>query len=176
MRGIKRSWTALTSWTLALVVAAGLAFGVTSPARAQEEPDFLAVSAGGFDVNDDETSAEFRAEYRSNLRLWRIAPFLGGSVNTDGGFYGYAGLGMDIYFGRSIVLTPSAAFVAYEKGESKDLGGFFNFRTGAEIAWRFDDWSRLGVAFHHISNAGIYDANPGTELLVLTYSIPLRKR
>jgi hypothetical protein len=155
---------------------AGLVWASPGLAADGEEPDFLALSAGVFDINDDETSGEFRAEYRSNLRLWKIAPFIGGSVNTDGGFYGYAGLGVDIYFGRNIVLTPNAAFVAYEKGDSKDLGGFFNFRTGGEIAWRFDNWSRLGVAFHHISNAGIYESNPGTELLVMTYSIPLRKR
>ena len=47
------------------------------------------------------------------------------------------------------------------------------FRTGAELAWRFDGKGRLGIAFHHISNASIYDRNPGTEMLVLTYAVPL---
>ena len=31
---------------------------------------------------------------------------------------------------------------------------------------------RLGLAFQHISNAGIDDENQGTESLVLTYAIP----
>ena len=57
----------------------------------------------------------------------------------------------------------------------KELGGTLEFRTGAELAWRFDDYSRLGLALHHISNASIYDSNPGTEMLVLTYSVPFTK-
>ncbi len=28
--------------------------------------------------------------------------------------------------------------------------------------------------FHHISNASIGDRNPGTETLVLSYSVPIR--
>jgi len=54
--------TILKRFTLAAIVMAGLVLGAPSFSVAQEEPDFLAVSAGGFDVNDDETSAEFRAE------------------------------------------------------------------------------------------------------------------
>ena len=158
---------------LALIVglSAGLRAGGIAPARA-EEPDFFAFSAGGYDINDDQTAAEFRVEYRSDLRFWNLMPFIGIAGTADEAVYGFAGLGLDIYLGRRIVLQPNAALVGYSKGNGKDLGGEFQFRTGGEIAWRFDDWSRLAVAFHHISNAGIYDDNPGTELLVLTYSVP----
>ncbi|MEE8172707.1 MAG: acyloxyacyl hydrolase [Alphaproteobacteria bacterium] len=152
----------------------GMGAGLTNPARAAE-PDFFAFSAGGYDINDDQTAAEFRVEYRSDLRFWNIAPFIGMAGTTDAAVYGFAGLGLDIFLGRRVVLQPNAALVGYSKGNGKDLGGEFQFRTGGEIAWRFDDWSRLAVAFHHISNAGIYDVNPGTELLVLTYSVPFTK-
>ena len=154
-----------------LVMAAALSVGLASVARA-EEPDFFAFSAGGFDVNDDETAADFRAEYRSDMRFWKLVPFLGLAGTSDEAVYGYAGLGIDIFLGRRVVVQPNAAMVGYHKGNGKDLGGEFQFRTGGEIAWRFDDWSRLAIAFHHISNAGIYEDNPGTELLVLTYSVP----
>ncbi|MDA0229074.1 MAG: acyloxyacyl hydrolase [Proteobacteria bacterium] len=156
---------------LSAALCAGWSMGWPNSARAGE-PDFFAFSAGGYDVNDDETAAEFRAEYRSDLRFWKILPFIGLAGTSDEAVYGYAGLGMDIFLGRRVVLQPNAAFVGYHKGKGKDLGGEFQFRTGGEIAWRFDDWSRLAIAFHHISNAGIYDDNPGTELLVLTYSVP----
>ncbi len=33
--------------------------------------------------------------------------------------------------------------------------------------------SRLGLAFGHISNAGLDDDNPGTEILNLYYHIPV---
>lgn len=160
---------------LALALALGIGFSLWGAVPAQaEEPDFFVFSAGGYDVNDDETAAEFRVEYRSDLRFWKLLPFIGLAGTTDAAFYGYAGLGLDIFLGRRIVIQPNAAFVGYAKGDGKDLGGGLQFRTGGEIAWRFDDYSRLAIAFHHISNAGIYDDNPGTELLVLTYSVPFR--
>ena len=159
---------AVLALTLAMIV------GWTASAGAQE-PDFFAFSAGGYDVNDDRTAAEFRVEYRSDLRFWKLAPFIGLAGTTDEAIYLFAGLGLDIYLGRRVVLQPNAALVGYHDGEGKDLGGELQFRSGGEIAWRFDDWSRLAIAFHHISNAGIYDANPGTELLVLTYAVPFTK-
>jgi len=162
------------AWGLGLALAIAFAIGGRAPATAGE-PDFFAFSAGGYDVNDDRTAAEFRVEYRSNLRFWKLVPFIGLAGTTDEAIYGFAGLGLDIFLHRRLVAQPNAAFVGYSKGEGKDLGGEFQFRTGGEIAWRFDDYSRLGVAFHHISNAGIYDDNPGTELLVLTYSVPFTK-
>jgi hypothetical protein len=33
----------------------------------------------------------------------------------------------------------------------------------------------LGVAISHLSNAGIGDRNPGTEIATLYYSLPLGK-
>ncbi len=165
-----------TAVALVMIVLLGSglwALGYT-PAQA-DEPDFFAFSAGGYDVNDDQTAAEFRVEYRSDLRFWKLIPFIGLAGTSDEAIYSYAGLGLDIYLGRRVVIQPNAAVVGYHEGNGKDLGGEFQFRTGGEIAWRFDDWSRLGIAFHHISNAGIYESNPGTELLVLTYSVPFTK-
>lgn len=170
-RGLRKRANALTGSVAAL--ALGATIGTAATPLAAEEPAFLALSAGVFDIADDYTTAEFRAEYRSDLRLWLFAPFVGAMANAEGGVYGYAGLGVDIFLGKRIVLTPNAAFGLYYEGDSKDLGGAFEFRTGAELAYRFDDQSRLGVALHHISNASIYDQNPGTESVVLTYAIPI---
>lgn len=156
----------------AIALAAAFLFVLPGLATA-DEPDFITLGVGSFDVNDEERSAEFRAEYRSDLRIWKVYPFFGGAVNSDGGVYAYSGLALDIFMGRRIVLTPQAALVAYEDGDSKDLGGVFQFRTGGEIAFRFDDYSRLGLTFHHISNAGIHDDNPGANMAAIIYAIPL---
>ena len=142
-------------------------------AAAAEEPDFLAVSLGAFDMNDDQTSAEARIEYRSDWRPWLVAPMVGLMTNSDGGVYGYGGLYLDVFLGRRLVITPNFAIGGYAQGGSKDLGSILEFRSGVEIAYRFDNRARLGVAFQHISNASIDDNNPGTESLVLTYAIPL---
>jgi hypothetical protein len=147
--------------------------GFASTPGHTEEPDFIALGVGVFDINDDETAAEFRFEYRSDLKLFFLTPLLGLMINSDAGAYIYGGLGLDLFFGRRVVLTPNAAFGAYEDGNGKDLGSVIEFRTGVELAYRFDDYSRLGLAFNHISNAGIDEKNPGTESLVATYALPL---
>jgi hypothetical protein len=68
---------------------------------------------------------------------------------------------------------PVAAAGYFHRGAGKDLGSHLEFKTGLELAYRFDDMSRIGIAFDHISNAGLTKRNPGTESLLLTYSIPI---
>ena len=68
---------------------------------------------------------------------------------------------------------PVATVGYYSKGDGEDLGSPVEFKTGAEFAYRFDEGWRVGVAFDHISNAGLTKRNPGTELLLLMVSLPI---
>lgn len=158
------------------LTAAMVALLATHGAAAAEEndPSFLALSIGIFDVNDDQTSTEGRIEYRFGQKFWIFKPMFGLMVNSDGGLYGYGGINLDIYFGEHLVLMPNFAVGGYRQGDSKNLGSTIEFRSGLELAYRMDDASRIGIAFHHISNASIDDNNPGTEEVVITYSIPIR--
>ena len=158
---------------LAVVSIIAAVIGLAAGAARAGDPAFLAVSAGGFDVNDNETAGEFRIEYRSDRKFLFLKPMIGAMLNTDGGIYGYGGINLDIFLGRRWVVMPNFAIGGYRRGSSKDLSSIIEFRSGLEIAYRFDDRSRLGVAISHISNASISDNNPGTESLVLTYSIAL---
>ncbi len=79
---------------------------------------------------------------------------------------------VDIFFGRRIVATPSFSFGLYGEGDGKDLGHAVEFRSAIQIAYRFDDRSRLGIMLHHLSNAGLDDINPGANTVMLTYSRP----
>src|SRR3546814_8920873 len=84
----------------------------------------------------------------------------GAMVVSHGEMYGYAGVLVDIYFGRRWVLTPSFAPGLYWKGNSddpKDLGNTIEFRSQLELSYRFDDRSRLGIGFNHMSNASLGD-------------------
>ena len=160
----------------AIITALGVfsALGLlVAPAAQAGDPDYLTLSLGGFDVNDDETSAEFRMEYRSGRKYFFLKPMIGLLGNSEGGIYGYGGVNLDLYFVKRWVMMPSFAMGGYRRGGSKDLGSIIEFHSGLEIAYRFDDRGRLGVAFSHISNASISNNNPGTESLVLSYSIPL---
>ncbi len=158
---------------LAPPAAAQITFG--SPA----DPPRLALGAGAFDITpssshpDSRTAAEFRGEYRFRDTLWILAPFVGVSATTDGAFYGYAGLGIDINFTPQIVLTPNAAGGYFARGSGTNLGSWWEFRTGAELAWRFPSQARLGIAVNHTSNAGLTRRNPGAQSIALMYSIPM---
>ena len=164
------------------LLLAGAAFG---PAAAQVtfgspgDPPRIALGAGAFDFTpsnhkDSRTAAELRAEYRYGDVFWILSPFIGTAGTSDGAFYGYGGFGIDINFGPSFVLTPNVAAGYFARGNGTALGSWVEFRSGAELAYRFADQSRLGIAIHHTSNAGLTKQNPGEQSAVLMYSVPLR--
>jgi len=146
----------------------------TAPAAPirSDDPAFLSVGAGAYDALHSNTAGEIRGEYRFSQKLWIFKPFLGMEGTTKRAFYGYGGFLVDIYLGNRWVIMPNAAFGYYDNGAGKDLGSHAEFRTGAEFAYRFDDRSRLGFTFHHISNAGIGKRNPGEEEMLVVFSLP----
>lgn len=173
-----------TKWRgrlLGIIACAAAGWAAAGPAaraadaahHASDDPPYLSFAAGGFDILHNNTAGEFRLEYRfADRQLFLFKPFIGVLGTTYKAFYGYAGLRVDIYLGRRFVLMPNAAFGYYQHGEGKNLGGVAEFRTGGELAYRFDDRSRLGLSFNHISNAGLYKRNPGEEEAAIVYSIP----
>jgi lipid A 3-O-deacylase len=157
-----------------LLLAAGLATAAP-PAAAAEA--FWSVSAGAYDVggytyDTGEVGAEvcfaprLRRQFPERLEL---RPMGGAAVTTDGAFWGYGGLRADLAAGRRWVVSPSFGVVLYRAGSGKDLGGPVEFRSALEVARRLAGGSRVGLAFYHISNARLYDHNPGSNSLVLTW-------
>ncbi len=139
-----------------------------------DDPSYLSLGIGYFDlVQEDNEAADFRLEYRHGQPLYFLKPWLGLEVTSDGSFYGLGGLLVDLGIGERIAVTGSLGAGAYSKGDGKDLGDTIEFRSQIEVAYRFDNASRLGIAFSHISNASIGDDNPGTEILSLYYHFPI---
>ncbi len=153
-----------------------LAAACALPAQAA---GMLAMGAGFFDVgrmgNDRQDRAlSLVAEWRPEMR-WAsglVAPFAGGMLTTDAALYGYAGMGLDFRPGEHFYVFPNIAAGLYADGDGKDLGHDVEFRSGLEMGVMLAEGRRVGLAFHHISNAGLGDRNPGSEILSLTYSIP----
>jgi lipid A 3-O-deacylase len=142
---------------------------------AGDGPSYLDLGAGAFDLQghpETGTLAEGKVEFRYGKKLFYIGPAIGLLANTKGGVFGYAGFYADFALGP-FVLTPLAAVGGYHQGGSEDLGEVFQFRTGGTVSYQFDNQSRLGVQFAHISNAGLSSHNPGENELLLTYAIPL---
>ena len=156
--------------TLSLLLAT-LAVGRSATANG---PGLLALGIGAFDVvRLDEPAADFRLEYRHGTGLWIFQPWAGLEVTSDGAVFGVAGLFSDFSLGSRVIVSPSIGIGAYHRGGGLDLGSAFEIRSQLEVAWRLPDEKRLGLAFSHISNAGIGDHNTGTEIATLYYAIPL---
>ena len=118
--------------------------------------------------------AQLQGEYRFGDVLWIVAPFVGLMGTSAGAFYGYAGFGFDVNFGPNWVVTPTFAGGYWYRGDGLNLGSWWEFRSGAEFDYRFANRSRLGLAFYHMSNAGLTKQNPGEQALLLVYTVPLR--
>lgn len=162
----------------ALVIGVAFAPVAFAPvASAADDPDYLTLSAGWFDFNrQNDEGAEFRLEYRSDKKFWEIKPFATLAVASNGMTFIGAGILMDIYMGRRWVVTPSFVPTWWRgKTDSLDLGHALEFRSQLEVAYRFDDRSRLGLSISHYSNASSSDINPGSESVMINYSIPFSK-
>ena len=165
---------AIRGWPAAVLAIGLAALAGTGPARA-DDPAYFAFSAAWFDVyHQDDDALEARIEYRSDKKFGIFKPFGGLMATSDLAVYGFAGILVDVYLGRRLVVTPSLAGGLYADGDGKDLGFPVQFRSQLEIAYRFENRARLGLSYSHLSNADLDSENPGAESLAITYSIPTR--
>lgn len=99
-----------------------------------------------------------------------LVPIAGVIASEDGAVYGYAGFALEFRLTRRFTVTPNWALGAYGPGErGRDLGGLVEFRSALDLSYAVGPRTNVGVSFYHLSNAGIYERNPGTESLVVTY-------
>ena len=158
----------------------------TPAAHAFENPDLISLGVGYYDAlkNDPRNEAiDFRAEYRfgydlsksatgTDLSWFAIRPFAGLEFTHDGAAYGLGGFVFDIKPVSWWVISPNVGVGLYHDGDGKNLGSFIEFRSTIETGILFDNGMRLTGAFGHISNAGITDRNPGTEIATLYVHLP----
>lgn len=143
-------------------------------ADSQRPSDRIAFGAGLFGVLDDDAGTlDLRFEYRWGWSLWVLKPWAGIEATTDGALFGIVGVLADFDLGSRWVFTPGAGFGPFDAGSGKDLGNPVQFRTQVEFARRFAGDDRFILALSHISNAGLGEINPGTEVFSIYYSIPL---
>ncbi len=161
------------------LISAGTAFLAYSAAfnRTEgEEPDSLSVGTGVSDPIDREhTAGMFQVEYRPALWGLRTGPVAGLAATLDGRFIGYAGLRHDILFAGRFLVSFNLAAAAYRiEGDTDEVRGLPQFRTGFDIQYKLPGGSKVGVALQHYSNAEVFEkSNPGTETLAFTFTMPL---
>jgi lipid A 3-O-deacylase len=145
-------------------------------ALATEEPSYLELSAGVYDILGDHGLHETfgaDAEFHFGQKLFFIGPAVGVIADARGGGMVYAGFYSDLALGP-VIVTPLAGIGAWWHGSHQDenLGGTFEFRLSLAAAYEFADRSRLGLRFGHISSAGINKRNPGENDLMMIYDAP----
>lgn len=166
-RKVRWAWLAL-----AAVAALG---AVASPVLAEEGPE-LALSAGAYDIAKTR-SIEAGVEYRFRSRAWGLVPAAGAAFTEDGAVWAYGGLRRPFRVAPGWRLTPGFAISLYEEGSTgKDLGGLVEFRSSLEVSRRFAGGSSLGLAVYHLSNSSIYDDNPGSNSVILSWAFPVSGR
>jgi len=144
-----------------------------------DEASLLCIGAGifdpiqeGYSAGTAGYSAASLVEYRLGRKFLFTGPLVGILTNSDGGVFGYGGFFFDFAVGP-LRFEPMFSVGGYRRGESKRLGGVFEFHTGANFAYRFERGTRIGIEMNHISNADIHHRNPGVELLLVTLMFPL---
>lgn len=169
-------WALLGAGMAAIVAA----WGGPDVARAEDDPFLLKdpttlmVGAGSWEVaRDDLRTWEVDAALRPDYHLWVIKPLIGITAAGDGDTLVYAGPLVDYRLTHNLVVSVSTSAAYWIQG-SFDLGSHLEFHSGAEIAWHFDNDVRVGVGLYHTSNADLTKRNPGSELALIEYSIPIK--
>lgn len=148
-------------------------------------PETVVASSGVFDpFVDGGISYEIGSELRFAPRRFpflprfipELIPIAGLIAGAQGDLYAYAGVHADLAVGERWMLSPGWATGLYDRAPDFDLGGPLEFRTSLELSYRLANGSRVGLCLYHLSNGGLFERNPGSESLVVTYSTGLRRR
>ena len=139
-----------------------------------ENRDWITISSGISGIFDTEHNPTFVLEYRF-AREWKgFHPWAGVSWATDGAVYAGGGMLYTVATPDGVwELTAGTGPGYYERHQGDDLGSHLEFCTFAEVARRLSWEHRLVLRLVHISNGGITERNPGAELLMLGYAMPL---
>ena len=130
-----------------------LVFCAALPVRALDE---IAASAGRFRVSDNDHISEGGLEVRLAPHRFRWLPRRVAFVPAFG-----------------VMVNSDSSYGLYDRNGGFNLGGQVEFRSGLEATRQIGERARLGLIYYHLSNAGIYVHNPGSESLVLTFAYRL---
>lgn len=134
---------------------------------------------GTVDTFRDNQDTQYGIEYQwaEGITRYDLKNFVGIIRTRDASHFLYNGLSRTSKFtegktGLALNFAVGQGLYFHGGGNDTDLGFILEFRTSAGLLWIFEDNTRIGVHFSHLSNASIVDTNPGTELITFTYELP----
>ncbi len=137
-----------------------------------QRTSYLGVGAGVFNIMDNDPKVYGLIDYRPPLGAYGIGTYLT-LAGTEEEVYLSGGILKDFFLSRSVVLTPSFGCGLYHQNGGMALGSTLEFRSAVKLSYELPNSSRIGVRFGHVSNAGLGEINPGSEIISLIYSVPL---
>ncbi len=155
-----------------LAIFAALASLALAPAWAAAEELEWTIYAGRWDLEKEGETSEMGFEVQRPLGSKGFDWVGGLAATADQAVWVYAGVSFSWEPSGKWRLRPGFAASAFENGDGKDLGGVIEFRSSLEVTYRAGQNLRLGLLFYHLSSAGIYDPNPGSNSLVFVVGFP----
>ena len=140
----------------------------------QPNTSFFGLSVGVYDPQSHGTkSTAFNVEWQPGVKIvGYLQPLFGAMATTKGALLGYAGIGVPFNITDHVFVMPSVALGAYKNGGDYDLGRSIVERVGTELAYQFDDKSRLGLNFDALTNGTSLQRGDRAEMVSLTYTMP----
>ncbi|MFT3780922.1 MAG: acyloxyacyl hydrolase [Nibricoccus sp.] len=140
-----------------------------------EAPSGEAVFSSGISgLFDTEHNITTSVEYRFARNWAKIHPWAGLSWATDGAVFAGGGILYSLLLPKDgWRLTFGVGPGYYERHQGADLGSHLEFCTFGEISRNMPWKHRVMLRLIHISNGGLTEQNPGNELLMLGYAMPL---
>ncbi len=123
-------------------------------------------------VFDEERRVYVLAEYRSKYNWKGIAPII--ALHTSGReSYITSGIFRDFEIKRQWFATPAFSVGLYFQEHGVTLGSNLEFKSSFAISYKADSGARFGARIAHVSNGGISEYNPGSEMLTLFFTLPV---
>lgn len=157
------------AWLYPLVLFAAL---VAAPASAQQS---LSFTAGHIGVADDLAEPQWygiEVHFKPRTRL-NLSPGFGFHRAACGANFIYADFRRPMWQGRNWGLISFFGPGVFHDSDQVNLGYDIQFRSGMDLSYRFDGGTRIAVGVSHLSNASLGRLNPGTEVVSVSYSMPL---
>ena len=160
-----------------VIILTALGYGllpIACPAQstAPEKPAYVVIGAGAAGVLDNQKSIIGMAEFQPALHAGPFRTWIGGHA-SDQEYYLGAGPLLDWYVTKHFFITPSFGAGVYGEHNGINLGSHLEFRSGIECGYEFENAGRISIGVCHLSNGGLGDRNPGTELVVIRYALPV---
>jgi hypothetical protein len=137
------------------------------------EPAQITTGVGVLGLFDDDKTLQFSFDYRFAVDGPHFQARLLASWATDNSRFIGVGLLYNLDLTPRWRVTAGAAPGYYERNRGRDLGSTMEFLSTLEVSARVVGHERVGLSIGHVSNGGLKNTNPGSELLQVFWSVPL---